>query len=288
MSAAAPTALPAAAVPHPSAEVRPGARRVAALAFAGLVFLFLYAPLLVMAVFSFNKGAVQSLPLKGFTTDWYTKLAHDGAMIDALLYSAKVSIVAVVVSMIAGTGFAILFTRSQMRGLRILQALIGLPFVMPGMVLGISLLLAFRQIGIQPGLLAIIVAHIAFITPIIMFVVAQRLQALDPSLEQASMDLGAGPLRTFANVIFPSIRTSLIAGAVLGFTVSFDEVIVTFFVSGNEQTLPVHIWTLLRQGFSPVVNAILTVIAIVSVALVTISTVTIARSRRTRGHGGAA
>ncbi len=255
-------------------------RRIVAMAFAGLVYVFLYAPIVVMGVFSFNEGAVQSLPLKGFSTKWYDRLANDSAMIDALLYSAKVSGIAVFVSMVAGTGFALLFTRVRMRGLRVVQGLIALPFVMPGMVLGISLLLALRQVGIQPGLLAIVIAHVTFITPIIMFVVAQRLQALDPSLEQASMDLGAGPLRTFVHVIFPSIRTSLIAGAVLGFTVSFDEVIVTFFVSGNEQTLPVHIWTLLRQGFSPVVNAILTILAVCSVALVTLATVAIARSRR--------
>ncbi len=254
--------------------------RVLSVFFALAVYVFLYAPIVVMAIFSLNEGSVQSLPLKGFSTVWYERLANDDAMISALLYSAKVSVLAVLISTVAGTAFALLFTRLRMRGLRFLQALIALPFVMPGMVLGISLLLAFRQVGIQPGMLAIVVAHVAFITPIIMFVVAQRLQALDPSLEQASMDLGAGPVRTFVNVIFPSIRTSLIAAAVLGFTVSFDEVIVTFFVSGSEQTLPVHIWTLLRQGFSPVVNAILTLIAVFSVALITAATVSIARARK--------
>lgn len=255
-------------------------RRVVALGFALCVYAFLYLPIVVMAVFSFNKGAVQSLPLKGFSTVWYDRLANDSAMLDALAYSAKVSVLAIAISTVAGTGFAILFTRVKMKGLPVLQALIALPFVMPGMVLGISLLLAFRQVGIQPGMLAIVVAHVTFITPIIMFVVIQRLQALDPALEQASMDLGAGPLKTFFNVVFPSIRTSLVAAAVLGFTVSFDEVIVTFFVSGNQQTLPVHIWTLLRQGFSPSVNAILTIIAVFSVTLITVATIKIARPRR--------
>lgn len=273
-------------VPMASASITPPAgrtwdwRRVFALIFAGLVYVFLYAPIAVMAVFSFNEGAVQSLPLKGFSTRWYEKLANDTAMTDALIYSAKVSILAVVISMVAGTAFALLFVRVKIKGRRVLQALIALPFVMPGMVLGIALLLAFRQIGIQPGMLAIVVAHVTFITPVIMFVVMQRLEALDPSLEQAAMDLGAGPVRTFVFVVFPSIRTALIASALLGFTVSFDEVIVTFFVSGNEQTLPVHIWTLLRQGFSPAVNAILTIIAVVSVTLITIAMIVIARPRK--------
>lgn len=255
-------------------------RRIVALVFATLVYMFLYAPVVVMAVFSFNKGAVQGLPLKGFSTRWYEKLANDTAMINALTYSAKVSVLAVVISMVAGTAFALLFVRVKIVSRRTLQALIVLPFVMPGMVLGISLLLAFRQIGVQPGMLAIVVAHVTFITPVIMFVVMQRLEALDPALEQAAMDLGAGPVRTFAYVIFPSMRTALIAAALLGFTVSFDEVIVTFFVSGNEQTLPVHIWTLLRQGFSPAVNAILTIIAVVSVALISTAMVVIGRSRK--------
>lgn len=257
-----------------------GPAKWAGIGFAFLVYAFLYLPVLVMAVFSFNEGSVQSLPLQGFSTKWYEALANDEDMINALLYSAQVSLIAVTISCVAGTGFAMLFTRLKMRGLSIAQALIALPFVMPGMVLGISLLLALREVGVQPGLLAIVLAHVTFITPIVIFVVAQRLRTLDPSLEQASQDLGAGPVRTFINVVFPSIRTTLLAAALLGFTVSFDEVIVTFFVSGVEQTLPVHIWTLLRQGFSPVVNAILTLIAIFSVAIITLATVILARSRR--------
>ena len=255
-------------------------RKPLAFAFAGVVYFFLYAPILVMAVFSFNEGSVQSLPLKGFSTIWYERLFNDTAMIDALFFSAKVSLIAVAISCVAGTAFSLLFARVRMRGLPILQALIALPFVMPGMVLGISLLLSLREIGIEPGLLAIVIGHVTFITPIIIFVVTQRLRALDPTLEQASKDLGAGPIRTFVNVIFPSIRTSLIAAALLGFTVSFDEIIVTFFLSGAEPTLPVHIWTLLRQGFSPAINAVLTLIAVFSVALITIATITIQRAAR--------
>jgi spermidine/putrescine transport system permease protein len=275
------TAEPLALEPAPAEAARSWDwRKPLAFAFAGVVYFFLYAPILVMAVFSFNEGSVQSLPLKGFSTVWYERLFNDTAMIDALFFSAKVSLIAVAISCVAGTAFSLLFARVQMRGLSVLQALIALPFVMPGMVLGISLLLSLREIGIEPGLLAIVIGHVTFITPIIIFVVTQRLRALDPTLEQASKDLGAGPIRTFVNVIFPSIRTSLIAAALLGFTVSFDEIIVTFFLSGAEPTLPVHIWTLLRQGFSPAINAVLTLIAVFSVALITIATITIQRAAR--------
>ncbi|MBS1676546.1 MAG: ABC transporter permease [Actinobacteria bacterium] len=282
-STAGSIAVPAPSPPAPApveAEREWSWARVAAFLYCLLIYFFLYAPVIVMAIFSFNAASVQSLPIHAFSTHWYDRLAHDSEMIDALVFSLKVSVISVTIACIAGTSFAILFTRVRMRGLAILQGLIALPFVMPGMVLGIALLLALRQVGIQPGMLAIVIAHVTFITPIILFIVAQRMRALDPSLEQASMDLGAGPIRTFLNVIFPSIRTALIAAALLGFTVSFDEVIVTFFVSGAEQTLPVHIWTLLRQGFSPVVNAILTIIAVFSVTSITIATIIIQRSRR--------
>lgn len=278
MSSVATSIPTSGAPPRKDAGLRPA--KWVGITFAGLVYAFLYMPILVMAVFSFNEGSVQSLPMQGFSTKWYSELSGDQEMINALLYSLQVSLIAVTVSCVAGTGFAMLFTRLKMRGLSIAQALIALPFVMPGMVLGISLLLALRQIGVQPGLLAIVIAHVTFITPIVIFVVAQRLRSLDPTLEQASQDLGAGPVKTFFNVVFPSIRTTLLAAALLGFTVSFDEVIVTFFVSGSEQTLPVHIWTLLRQGFSPVVNAILTLIAVFSIALITFATVILARNRR--------
>lgn len=280
MSAAAPPVPRAVAAAPPHEGTPSGPAKWGGIAFAAVVYAFLYLPILVMAVFSFGEGSVQSLPIQGFSTKWYEELAGDEEMISALIYSAQVSLIAVTISLVAGTGFAMLFTRLKMRGLSIAQALIALPFVMPGMVLGISLLLALRQIGVQPGLLAIVIAHVTFITPIVIFVVAQRLRTLDPSLEHASQDLGAGPVKTFFNVVFPSIRTTLLAAALLGFTVSFDEVIVTFFVSGSEQTLPVHIWTLLRQGFSPVVNAILTLIAVFSIALITFSTVILARNRR--------
>ncbi|MEZ5078018.1 MAG: ABC transporter permease [Solirubrobacterales bacterium] len=253
-------------------------RKPAALIFAALIYFFLYAPIIVMAIFSFNEGSVQSLPLKGFSTIWYDRLAHDQEMIDAVVFSFKVSLIAVAISSVAGTAFALLFTRVRLRGLPVLQALIALPFVMPGMVLGISLLLSLREVGVQPGMLAIVIGHIIFITPVIIFVVSQRLRSLDPTLEQASHDLGAGSLRTFVNVTFPSIRTSLLAAALLGFTVSFDEIIVTFFLAGAEPTLPVRIWTLLRQGFSPTVNAVLTLIALGSITLITVAAVIIHRT----------
>ena len=203
-------------------------------------------------------------------------------MLDAVAFSFTVSLIVVAIACVAGTGFAMLFSRVRLKGTPVLEAMIALPFVMPGMVLGISLLLSLREIGIQPGLFAIVVGHVIFITPIVLFVVGQRLRTLDPTLEQASKDLGAGSIRTFINVTFPSIRTALLAAALLGFTISFDEIIVTFFLAGVEPTLPVYIWTLLRQGFSPAVNAVLSLIAVMSITLISIADVIIFRGRDKR------
>jgi ABC-type spermidine/putrescine transport system permease subunit II len=232
---------------------------------------------IVMAIFSFNETQVQSLPLRGLSTKWYSELAADDAMVEALVYSLQVSAIAVSVSLVLGTGFAFLFTRVRFPGRQLVLLLLTVPVILPGMVLGISLLLSLGLVGIRPGLLAIVIAHVIFLVPIVVFVVMQRLNAVDPSLEQASMDLGAGPLRTFAHVTFPAIRIALVAAALLAFTVSFDEIAVTFFVAGFRETLPVHIWALLRFGFSPAVNAILTIIAVVSVGLILVSSITLRR-----------
>lgn len=243
-----------------------------------LVYAFLYLPLVVIGVFSFNASDVQSLPLRGFTTAWYGELARDPVMKDSVLFSLSVSVGAVLVSIVAGVGFALIFARVRFFGSRVLMGLLVVPTILPGMVLGISMLLAGRNVGIQPGAAVVTVAHITFLTPVVMFVVMQRLRMLDPSLEQASMDLGAGRVRTFVHVTFPSIRVAVLAAALLSFTISFDEVAVTFFVTGFRQTLPVHIWTLLRFGFTPEVNAVLTIIALVSVVSVVTASRLLSRS----------
>ena len=150
-----PTTTSAAAPARPAPRIEPVPRPVA-IGFAAVVYVFLYAPVVVMAMFSFNAGSVQSLPLQGFTLDWYDRLFSDSAMIDALWYSARVSFAAVLVAVVAGTAFAMLFTYVRLPGLRILQGLIALPFVTPGMVLGVSLLLAYKEVGINAGYLSLI------------------------------------------------------------------------------------------------------------------------------------
>ena len=235
------------------------------------VYVFLYAPMIVTALFSVNDSTIQTLPFSGFTTKWYSALFNDDAMKSAIYYSLKVAAVAVTLSAVAGFGFALLVRRLQLRGIGAIQGLLAAPLVAPGLVLGISLLVVFRSADVTPGFWTIVAGHAAFITPLIMFILIQRLKTSDPSLEQASMDCGAGHIRTFWHVTLPGVRVALIAGCLLGFTLSMDEIAVTFFLAGTDSTLPVYVWGLLLFGFTPEVNAAFTLIAGGSLLLLSIA-----------------
>jgi ABC-type spermidine/putrescine transport system permease subunit II len=237
------------------------------------VYVFLYAPPMVTAVFSVNTSQIQTLPFKHLTFEWYRALFHDPQMQTAILYSFRVAVTAVTVAAVAGVAFALLIDRVRFPGKIIFQALLASPLVTPGMVLGISLLVVFHSEGVQPGFTTIVIGHAAFVTPLVTFIVLQRLRSSDPTLEQASMDCGAGRLRTFWHITLPSIRVALIAACLLGFTLSMDEITVTFFLAGNQGTLPVYVWGLLRFGFTPEVNAAFTLISGVSLILIVIATV---------------
>jgi spermidine/putrescine transport system permease protein len=232
------------------------------------VYIFLYAPMVITALFSVNDAKIQTLPYSGFTTKWYSALFEDEKMVNAIIYSLRVAIVAVLISACAAILLALIVHKMRVRGAAIIQALLASPLVAPGMVLGISFLVIFHSAKIEPGFWTIIAGHITFITPLIMFILLQRLKTSDPSLEQASMDCGAGSLRTFWHVTLPGLRVALLAGCLLGFTLSMDEIAVTFFLAGTEPTLPVYVWGLLRFGFTPEVNAAFTLIAGGSLTLI--------------------
>jgi ABC-type spermidine/putrescine transport system permease subunit II len=237
------------------------------------VYVFLYAPPFVTAVFSVNSSQIQTLPFRRFTFHWYQALFNDPQMQQAIIYSLQVALTAVTFAAVAGVAFALLIDRVRFPGKNIFQALLASPLVTPGMVLGISLLVVFHSEGVQPGFSTIVIGHAAFVTPLVTFIVLQRLRSSDPTLEQASMDCGAGRLRTFWHITLPNIRVALIAACLLGFTLSMDEITVTFFLAGTQGTLPVYVWGLLRFGFTPEVNAAFTLISGGSLVLIVIATV---------------
>jgi ABC-type spermidine/putrescine transport system permease subunit II len=177
-------------------------------------------------------------------------------------------VVAVIVSAIAGLTFALITQRLQFSGKKWLDGVLAIPLVAPGMVLGISLLVVFNLGAIPTGFLTLVFGHSAFITPLVMFVLQQRLKTMDPSIEHASMDLGAGRIKTFWHVTLPGVRVSLLAACLLGFVLSMDEIAVSFFLAGTQPTLPVYVWGLLRFGFTPEVNAVFTLIGAFSLVLI--------------------
>jgi ABC-type spermidine/putrescine transport system permease subunit II len=256
------------------------------------VYLFLYAPPIVTALFSFNSSSIQTLPFRRATLGWYRALLNDPQMQTAIYYSLKVALSTVVIAAVFGVAFALVIQRVKFPGRTIFQALLASPLVTPGMVLGISLLVVFHSISVAPGFLTIVVGHASFVTPLVTFIVLQRLRTADPTLEQASMDSGAGPLRTFWHVTLPGIRVPLIAACLLGFTLSMDEITVTFFLAGIQGTLPVYVWGLLRFGFTPEVNAAFTIIGGGSLLLIVLATALLAgwsfrpSRRRARRHAG--
>lgn len=280
----APVALPATTpAESPWPRVRSVAGQLGSMLFIGVLYLFLYAPLLVIALFSFNDSETQTLPFEGFSTRWYDGMLKNDALKEAAFYSFKVTILAVAIGVVFGTAFALLVHRTLGRRTRgAVQGLLAVPVVLPGVVLGISLLVVFRSIDLEPGFLAIVIGHATFVTPIIMFVVLTRLRTMDPALEHASMDLGAGRVRTFVNVTLPQLRVALLAAALLGFTISFDEIIVTFFLAGVDITLPVYVWNQLRFGFTPEINAIFTLIGVASIALIVAGTALLTGALRGR------
>lgn len=267
---------------RPGDGVLPGIATHAAggLAWAGFlaVLLFLYAPLITIAVFAFNDSTTQTLPWAGFTTRWFTGLPEDRALLGAMRFGLLVSGITVLVSAVLGTLFAVTLHTVRGRAGRLLEGALVLPVVVPGLVLGLSLAITFRYLGLQPGLPTVVLGHVSFTAPIVTLLVLARLGRLDPALVQASMDLGADPWRTFRHVTWPQIRTAVLAASLLVLTLSFDEVIVTFFLVGTQPTLPVHIWSQTRFGFTPAINAVVTLIGFVSVLLIVVATRILQRS----------
>jgi len=233
-----------------------------------LPYLFLYAPLVITFVFSFNDSRVQTFPLAGFTLQWYRELWTNTALIAAFQRTLFVAVLSTAVGTVVGVAFALILAyRVRFLG-NLLQLALAVPVAIPGIVLGISLAIVAQFAGLPQGLPRVIVGHLSFVMPVIMLIVLARLKALDPSFVEASLDLGATRTKTLIHVLLPMIRSAIVGGAMLGFTLSVDEVIVTLFLTGTEPTLPVYVWNQMRFGFTPSINAIFTLIGLVSITLV--------------------
>ncbi len=258
--------------------------RVAGRIALGLPYLLLYAPLAVIGLFSFNDATTQSLPLKGLTLRWYLGLPADGSLLDALWRTLELAFTATAIAAVVGTGFAFVFAGWPGRVSALVGGLVALPLAIPGVVLGISMVMATSALGLHPGMGRLVLGHLVFVMPVVMLVVSARLRRVDPSFALASRDLGAGLWQTFWKIQLPMVRGAVIGGALLGFTMSMDEVVVTLFLSGAQPTLPVYVWNQTRFGFTPSVNAIFSCVGVVSLALIVAAQVLITPAgSRTKG-----
>ena len=236
-----------------------------------LVIAFMHLPLVIIVLYSFSASAVQSWPIKGWTLDWYRQALQDDRLRAGLMNSLKVAAGATFTATILGTLGAYAVQRYRFLGRSTFRAAVVVPLLLPGIITGVAMLTFFATANIPLGLLTVIIGHATFGFPVIFNTVAARLARLPRSLEEAAADLGANPLQAFWRVGLPSIRSALMAGGLLAFTLSFDEIIVTIFLTGNQNTLPMEIWARLRFGLTPEINAAVTIILLVSGLLVVLS-----------------
>ena len=242
--------------------------------WTGLILLFFHLPIAVLVVFSFNQSKL-NIVWTGFTLDWYVSLWSDLVLVRALQNSLIVAVFSTAISLVLGTAGAWLLHRYRYKASGVLETLAFLPMVVPEVILGVSLLILFVTIGLQLGYTTIVISHVTFCFPFVMAAVSARLAGLDPALEEAALDLGATPLQAFTKVLVPYLMPAIVAGGLMAFTLSLDELIVTYFTaSARTRTLPLEIFGRVKRGLDPSLNAISTVFIAVSVlAVVTMETV---------------
>jgi putative spermidine/putrescine transport system permease protein len=247
---------------------------------------FIYIPLLVIALYAFNESITQGWPIAGYTTDWFGEAWRDENVRDALWLSVKCGLIATAIALVLGTLASLAVARHRFFGRETVSFLVILPIALPGIVTGMALNASYVRFGIDFGLLTIVIGHATFCIVVVYNNVIARLRRASPFLEEASSDLGADSWQTFRYVTFPQLRTALLAGGLLAFALSFDEVIVTTFTSGAEQTLPIWIFTnLARPQQLPIINVVAVVVILLSVIPVWIAQ---RLTREPTGVGGTA
>jgi spermidine/putrescine transport system permease protein len=238
------------------------------LALAGGVLLLLHLPILVLMVFSFNDSQF-SVEWRGFTLRWYQRLLERPDILRGLRQSILVGLTATIVATGLGTLVALALARHRFRGRRVLEGFLLVPVVTPEIVIGISLLSFFALLRFPLGLTTITLAHVAFCLSFVVIIVLARLRGMDQDLEEAAMSLGADEITAFWRVTVPQLWPGIVAGALLAFTISFDDFVITSFVSGSgSSTLPIVVYGMVRKNVEPSINAISTIILLVTAGLI--------------------
>ncbi|KYF69176.1 ABC transporter permease [Sorangium cellulosum] len=249
--------------------------------WSGLVLLYLYLPIVLLVAYSFNDSRM-SVVWEGFTFKWYRQLfgelvAHLGderrsPLIESLSNSVIIAGVTTAFSVALGTAGAFLLYRYRFPALRSITTLIFIPMIIPEIIMGISLLIFFKTVEVELGFTTVIISHVTFCFPFVLIAVQARLAGLDPSLEEAALDLGATPLKAFFLVMVPYLLPAIISGALMSFTLSMDELIVTYFTRGpKSETLPIKVFGMAKVGLNPMLNTISTVFIVATAMLVVVA-----------------
>jgi spermidine/putrescine transport system permease protein len=237
--------------------------------FFGLVVVFLYAPILILIVFSFNDSALPTFPLSGFTLHWYHQFLGNADLRGALKTSAIVAALSSVCAVLLGVLASIALVRRRFTGKAAVSAVLLSPLVIPYVVFGVALLLLFHRVGIPRSLLTVVIGHVVISLPYTILVLVPRLQQIDVSLEEAAYDLGAGPVTTFRSITLPLILPAVLSAFLIAFTTSFDEYAVASFVVGTRTTFPIFLYSALRfPSQLPQVIAVAVVVIVVSLVVV--------------------
>jgi len=235
---------------------------------AGLVYLFLYLPLVIVVVFSFNDSKLNA-EWVGFTWKWYGKLLYNQEMLTAAMNSLIIASVSAGIATILGTLAGIAMHQYR---LRLLQMLVLAPIAMPEILMGVSLLVLFIMVNMTLGLISIILAHITFCIGFVALAVQARISSLDPALIEAARDLGATPWLCFREITLPLLMPGILAGALMAFTLSIDDFVITFFTAGvGSSTLPLQIYSMVKIAVTPEVNAVSTLLMLVTLVVITVA-----------------
>jgi len=232
-----------------------------------LILGFLIAPIAIIVLFSFHASPALSFPFQGLSLRWYGELIGNVPLRGALMKSLVIASATAVICLLLGAAAALAWLRVSPRTRLGLEMLWLTPIALPGLFVGVSLLVLFAQAGVQLSTVSIVIGHVVIALPVLILTMRARLSLFDPSLEEAARDLGASQLQVFRKVTLPLILPTLVAAAILAFAVSFDEFIVTVFVAGTETTLPMYIWSMMRRTVTPLINAISTLALVFSILI---------------------
>jgi len=239
-------------------------------ALAAAILCILYSPVVIGALFSVIEATRNGIDWGSFSLGWYAKLWQNQSILDAVRSTLIVSTCSVALAVVLSVVLALYVEWEGAIGRRLIELVVYLPFLLPPIVTGLSLLIFFSNLGINRGIATVAIGHTVFVLAVLYRLVLTRLQSLPPTLVEASADLGATRWQTLRHVLWPQLRSAVATGAILAFTLSFDETLISVFLAGDTTTLPLRLWAMMRVGFTPQINALVTLVLIFSIVLAVI------------------